>query len=69
MSSGSLYELVSLINVSNITFRYQCCDTFCTFPGEACDVSRPSFCICQPCSCNDSGGGDGCVAACNIGKQ
>jgi len=67
-----LYQYISLINISNITFQYQCCDTFCTFPGETCDRTRDSFCVCKTCMCsNDSSlqeeRGE-CKAHCNIGK-
>lgn len=67
-----LYQYISLINISNIAFQYQCCDTFCTFPGETCDRTRDSFCVCKTCMCsNDSSLQEElgeCKAHCNIGK-
>ncbi|XP_076074017.1 uncharacterized protein LOC143045417 isoform X1 [Mytilus galloprovincialis] len=50
-----LNQYLSLLNATYLTFQFQCCDTYCTFPGETCDRSRTEFCVCKACFCqNDS---------------
>ncbi|XP_063445077.1 uncharacterized protein LOC134725304 isoform X2 [Mytilus trossulus] len=50
-----LNQYISLLNATYLSFQFQCCDTYCTFPGETCDRSRAEFCVCKACFCqNDS---------------